>query len=199
MDKAGSQSTGPSHKADAGPVGSGQHAAEKAPAGPVGSGQHAAEKAPAGPVGSGQHAADKYPAGPAGGGQHAADKVDKQEGKPVVAGSPGESKPFGAMAGKALEVNALELEGEPGVAGQRFEVYATAGETCLAAVIPHYDTATAVVCMGQAGWYRVDYLAGGQVRERRHLETERIVLAFEPEPGAGGLDGGKSNDGSKEP
>jgi hypothetical protein len=184
MDKAGSQSTGPSHKAAAGPAGSGQQAADKHPAGPAG---------------GGQQAADKVPAGPAGGGQQAADKVDKQEGKPAVPGSPGESTAFGAMAGNALEVNALELEGEPGVAGQRFEVYATAGETCLAAVIPHYDTATTVVCMGKAGWYRVDYLAGGQVRERRHLETERIVLAFEPQPGAGGRDGGKSNDGSNEP
>jgi hypothetical protein len=76
-------------------------------------------------------------------------------------------------------VNALDLEGEPGVAGQVFEVWTDAAGRCVVVADPNPITAKVIVCVDQAGTYLVKYMVNNRVREQRYVETEPIALAVE--------------------
>lgn len=78
-------------------------------------------------------------------------------------------------------VNALDLIGQPGTAGQVFEVWTTDERTCLVVTTPDPVTARVIVCMLNAGTYVAKYLIDNQVRERQTVQTETITLAIETE------------------
>ncbi len=76
-------------------------------------------------------------------------------------------------------VNALDLEGDGGTAGQVFEVWTEDGTSCLVVAEPQAISAKVIACLEQPGTYLVKYLVNGRVVEQRNLETEPIALAVE--------------------
>jgi len=83
-----------------------------------------------------------------------------------------------AMTREVKTVEVLELEGEPGTPGEKFEVWTLDERRCLVVAYPNTMTSKLVVCMGEAGWFVVKYYAKGGLVEQQTVKTEQIALAF---------------------
>lgn len=84
-----------------------------------------------------------------------------------------------ALTREVKIVEALQLEGDPGAAGAKFEVWSVDERRCLVVAHPNSMTAKLVVCMGRADWYLVKYFVKDELVDQRKVETEQIALAFE--------------------